>query len=152
MGRHESLPEWLREVVLGLAAFVGGRSVNAWAESRKERLVRRDSMTRLALGVDSISGDLREIQGEIHKQVGELKAEIHDQVSGLKQELHAQQLRHEQRMEGVEGRIDGINARIDAITASEGILISRARVPGGRLEWERRAGMLDHLKTSDGKP
>jgi len=98
----------------------------------------RDGMTRLALGVESISGDLRDIRGEIHKQVGELKVEIHDQVSGLKQELHQQQLNHEIRMEGVDGRIDGVNARIDAIAASEGLLITKARTPGSRLEWERR--------------
>jgi len=98
----------------------------------------RDGMTRLALGVESIGGDLRDIRGEIHKQVGELKDEIHDQVSGLKQELRQQQLNHEMRMENVEGRIDGVNARIDAIAASEGVLITRPRSPGSRLEWERR--------------
>jgi len=138
MGRHGSLPEWFREVLLGLAAFVGGRSINAWSESRKERLLMRDSMTRLAIGVESIGGDLRDIRGEIHKQVGELKVEIHDQVSGLKQELHQQQINHERRMEGVEGRIDGVNSRIDALAASEGLLITKARTPGSRIEWERR--------------
>jgi hypothetical protein len=138
MGRHGSLPEWFREVLLGLAAFVGGRSINAWSESRKERLLMRDSMTRLAIGVESIGGDLRDIRGEIHKQVGELKVEIHDQVSGLKQELHQQQLNHDQRMAGVEMRIDGVNSRIDAIAASEGVLINRPRSPGSRIEWERR--------------
>ena len=132
------MPEWFREALLALGAFVGGRSVNAWAESRKERLLMRDGMTRLALGVESIGGDLRDIRGEIHKQVGELKDEIHDQVSGLKQELRQQQLNHEMRMESVEGRIDGVNARIDAIAASEGVLITRPRSPGSRLEWERR--------------
>jgi hypothetical protein len=134
----KSMPEWFREVLLGLAAFVGGRSINALSEARKERLVMRDSMTRLAIGVESISGDLRDIRGEIHKQVSELKVEIHDQVSGLKQELHQQQLNHDHRMSGVEGRIDGVNARIDAIAASEGLLITRPRAPGSRLEWERR--------------
>lgn len=139
MGRTGSLPEWLRDVILGLGAFVGGRTINAWGEARKERLAMRDSMTRLAIGVESISGDLRDIRGEIHKQVSELKVEIHDQVSGLKQELHQQQLNHDLRMEGVEGRIDGVNARIDAIaSASEGLLINRATGRRSRLEWERR--------------
>jgi hypothetical protein len=138
MGRHGSLPEWFREALLGIAAFIGGRSLNAMGEARKERMQMRDSMTRLAIGVESIGGDLRDIRGEIHKQVGELKVEIHDQVSGLKQELHQQQINHERRMEGVEGRIDGVNSRIDALAASEGLLITKARTPGSRIEWERR--------------
>ena len=122
---------------MALGAFVGGRSLNALGEARRERVAMRDSMTRLAIGVESIGGDLRDIRGEINKQVGELKVEIHDQVSGLKQELHQQQLNHEMRMEGVEGRIDGVNARIDAIAASEGLLITKSRMPGSRVEWER---------------
>jgi hypothetical protein len=132
------LAEWLRDVLLALGAFVGGRSLNALTEAHKDRLQLRDSVTRLAIGVESISGDLRDIRGEINKQVGELKVEIHEQVSGLKAELHQQQANHDQRMAGVEMRIDGVNTRIDAIAASEGVLISRPRPPGSRLEWERR--------------
>ena len=112
----------------------------------------REGMTRLAIGVEGISSDLRDIRGEIHKQVGDLKVEIHEQVSGLKQELHEQQLNHERRMEGVDGRIDGVNARIDAIAASEGVLINRPRMPSGRLEWER--GCRDPMppEKNAGKP
>ena len=137
MGRIGSLPEWFREALLGIAAFVGGRSLNALGEARKGRVAMRDSMTRLAIGVESIGGDLRDIRGEINKQVSELKIEIHDQVSGLKQELHQQQINHELRMEGLEGRVDGVNARIDAIAASEGLLITKPTMPRSRREWER---------------
>ena len=96
----------------------------------------RDSVTRLAVGVESISGDLQNIRGEIREQVSELKNEVHEQVSGLKAELHQQQLNHDQRMAGVEMRIDGVNSRIDAIAASEGVLINNSR-PTSRLAWER---------------
>ena len=131
------MPEWLREVVLAVGAFIGGRSINALTEAHKDRLQLRDSVTRLAIGVESISGDLRDIRGEIHKQVGELKMEIHDQVSGLKSELHQQQQNHDQRMLGMEGRIDGVNQRIDALAASDGILLNRPMSGIDRLAWER---------------
>ena len=124
--------------MLAFGAFIGGKAVNSITEANKDRLQMRDSVTRLAIGVESISGDLRDIRGEINKQVGELKVEIHEQVSGLKQELHQQQLNHDQRMAGVETRIDGVNSRIDVIAASEGSLISRPQPSGSRLEWERR--------------
>ena len=137
MSRFSWVPDWLRDALLALGAFVGGRSVNALTEAHKDRLQLRDSVTRLAIGVESISGDLRDIRGEIHKQVGELKAEIHDQVSGLKAELHQQQENHERRMEGVEVRIDGVNSRIDALAASDGILLSRSTRGIDRLAWER---------------
>ena len=130
------MPEWLREVVLAVGAFFGGKAINAISEARKDRLQLRDSVTRLAIGVESISGDLRDIRGEIHKQVGELKMEIHDQVSGLKGELHQQQQNHDQRMLGMEGRIDGVNQRVDAL-ASDNILIRKTAGQSDRLSWER---------------
>lgn len=131
------MPEWLREAVLAIGAFFGGRAINAMGEAQKDRLQLRDSVTRLAIGVESISGDLRDIRGEIHKQVGELKMEIHDQVSGLKGELHQQQQNHDQRMLGMEGRIDGVNQRIDALAAAENVLIRRPVGQPERLAWER---------------
>ena len=131
------MPEWLREVVLALGAFVGGRSINALGEAHKDRLQMRDSVTRLAIGVESISGDLQNIRGEIREQVSELKNEVHEQVSGLKAELHQQQLNHDQRMSGIEYRVDGVNQRIDALAASDGILTNRVARSTNRLAWER---------------
>jgi hypothetical protein len=144
------MPEWLREAVLAIGAFFGGKAINALGEAHKDRLQMRDSVTRLAIGVESISGDLRDIRGEIHKQVGELKLEIHDQVSGLKAELHQQQQNHERRMEGVEVRIDGVNQRIDALAASDGILLNRPLRGADRLAWERGCPPRD--PDEDGKP
>jgi hypothetical protein len=97
----------------------------------------RDSVTRLAIGVESISGDLQNIRGEIREQVSELKNEVHEQVSGLKAELHQQQLNHDQRMSGIEYRVDGVNQRIDALAASDGILTNRVARSTNRLAWER---------------
>jgi hypothetical protein len=131
------VPDWLRDALLALGAFIGGRSLNALSDAQKDRIHLRDSVTRLAIGVESIGTDLRDIRGEINTQVGALKIEIHDQVSGLKAELHQQQLNHDQRMAGVEVRIDGVNQRIDAIAASDGILLNRADRTS-RREWERR--------------
>lgn len=136
VSRPHLLPDWLRDALLALGAFIGGRSINALAEARKDRIQLRDSVTRLAIGVESISTDLRDIRGEINAQVGALKAEIHDQVSGLKSELHQQQANHDRRMEGVEVRIDGVNARIDALASANNTILTRpARMPD-RLAWE----------------
>ena len=143
------LPDWLRDVLLALGAFVGGRSINAVTEAHKDRLQMRDCVTRLAIGVESISGDLREIRTEINSQVSGLKIEIHDQVSGLKGELHEQQQSHEQRMEGVEIRIDGVNQRIDTLSTSDGGLRPSLR-RANRLAWEH--GCPPQPPEEDGKP
>lgn len=137
--RWSDVPDWLRDALLALGAFVGGRSINALGEMHKERVMMRDTMSRLALGVETISGDLKEIRGEIHAQVGNLKVEIHDQVSALKQELHAQQLSHERRVETIESRVDFVNSRVDSLTAAEGILINRGEgwKQRSRLQWEQ---------------
>ena len=124
-------------MVLAFGAFVGGRAVNGITEAHKDRLQMRDSVTRLAIGVESISGDLRDIRGEITTQVGALKVEIHEQVSALRGEMHTQQQNHDRRMEGIEVRVDGVNQRIDALAASSDVFLSRPPQPTNRLEWER---------------
>jgi carbon monoxide dehydrogenase subunit G len=98
------LPEWVREIVVGLAAFVGGRSLNALGEAHKERLMMRDTMTRLTIGVESISADMHEI-----------KTEFRLQVSALKADFHENQKLHERRMNAMEWRLDGISSRVDGI-------------------------------------
>jgi chromosome segregation ATPase len=123
---------------------------NALSEAHKDRLQLRDSVTRLAIGVESISGDLQNIRGEIRNQVSELKVEIHEQVSGLKAELHQQQINHDQRMSGIEYRVDGVNQRIDALAASDGILLNRVERNTDRLAWER--GCPPRHPDEDGKP
>jgi hypothetical protein len=148
--RSPVLPDWLRDVLLALGAFVGGRSINALTDAHKDRLQLRDSVTRLAIGVESISGDLQNIRGEISKQVGELKVEIHDQVSGLKNELHQQQVNHDRRMEGIEIRVDGVNQRIDALAASGDVFLSRPAHLADRRAWER--GCPPKPPEEDGKP
>jgi carbon monoxide dehydrogenase subunit G len=123
--------------VLALGAFIGGRSINALSDAHKDRLQMRDSVTRLAIGVESISVDLREIRSEITTQVGALKVEIHEQVSALRQEVHTQQANHDRRMEGLEVRVDGVNQRIDTLAASTDVFLSRPPRPASRTAWER---------------
>ena len=137
MGRPGILPDWLRDVLLAIGAFVGGRAMNGITEAHKDRLQMRDSVTRLAIGVESISGDLRDIRGEITTQVGALKIEIHEQVSALRGEMHTQQQNHDRRMEGIEIRVDGVNQRIDALAASTDVFLSRPPRPASRTAWER---------------
>jgi hypothetical protein len=109
------LPEWARKIVVGLAAFVGGRSLNAMGEAHRERVLMRDTMTRLTIGIESISADLHEIKGEVRTQVSALREEITKQVSEVKADLYEHQTIHERRMHAMEWRIDGVNKRIDAI-------------------------------------
>jgi hypothetical protein len=103
------LPEWLREVVLALGAFVGGRSINALTDAHRERMMMRDTMTRLTIGIESISSDLHEIKGEVRTQ-----------ASALREEMAARDVVHERRMHAMEWRIDGISARIDFIAPNTG--------------------------------
>jgi hypothetical protein len=136
--------------VLALGAFIGGRSINALSDAHKDRMQMRDSVTRLAIGVESISGDLQNIRGEIRGQVSELKNEVHEQISGLKAELHQQHTNHDQRMSGIEYRVDGVNQRIDVLAASTEVFLSRPPRPASRLAWER--GCPPQPPEEDGKP
>jgi hypothetical protein len=114
-GCNGLLPEWGREIVVGLAAFIGGRSLNALGEAHKERLLMRDTMTRLTIGIESISVDLHEIKGEVRTQVSALREEITKQVAEVKADLYEHQVLHERRIHAMEWRIDGVHKRIDAI-------------------------------------
>lgn len=89
--------------------------MNAIGDAHKERLMMRDSMTKLTIGIESISTDLHEIKGEVRTQVSALREEIARQVSDVKADLYEHQTVHERRMHAMEWRIDGVNARIDAI-------------------------------------
>ena len=97
------MPEWVREIIVGLAAFVGGRSLNALGEAHRERVMMRDTMTRLTLSMESVAGDLSEIKGEVRTQ-----------ASALREEMAARDIVHERRMHAMEWRIDGLNSRVDA--------------------------------------
>ena len=125
------MPEWLREVVLGLAAFVGGRSINALSEARKERLAMRDAMTRLALAVESISTDLHEIKADVREQVGLLREDLNKQIAEVKASEYEYQMKNDRWMHAVEWRIDGINSRVDSIAANVSPAINRDRMPMG---------------------
>ena len=131
MGRIGYLSEWLREVVLGLAAFVGGRSINALSEARKERLAMRDAMTRLALAVESISTDLHEIKADVREQVGLLREDLNRQIAEVKASDYEYQIKNDRRMHAMEWRIDGINSRVDSIAANGCPAINRDRMPMG---------------------
>jgi hypothetical protein len=117
-------PEWLRDAGLALAAFIGGHGINALSESRKSSMQMRDSVNRLALGVESVSIDLREIKAEIHEQVGELK-----------KELHAHQKNTNDRTTAIENRVDLVHTRVDQLIAQTAP--GRSATSLGRLAWER---------------
>jgi hypothetical protein len=109
------MPEWVREVVIGLAAFVGGKAVNAAGEQIKEGRELRRGVDRLAIAVESISKDLREIRGEIHDQVSGLKTEMHEQVGAMLVELNNYKAENETRMQRIESRIDQTGQRVDRL-------------------------------------
>lgn len=101
--------------MLALGAFIGGRSLNALGDAHKERLLMRDTMTRLTISIESISTDLHEIKSEVRTQVSILREEITKQVAEVKADLYEHQAVHERRMHAMEWRIEGVNKRIDAI-------------------------------------
>lgn len=100
------MTEWLRDLLLAIAAFFGGRAANVISDQMKAGAELRRGMDRLAVAVESISVDLKDIRGEIHGQVAGLKVEIHDQVAGLRQELHGYKMQQEARVSNIEERID----------------------------------------------
>lgn len=121
------MPDWLRDVLIALGAFVGGRAANYWGEQINEGKELRRGVDKLTTAVEGIGADLRDIRGEIHGQVAGLKMEIHDQVAGLRQELHGHTMQQEARIKGIEDRIDCTNGRIDQLSC-KGMQID---LPGG---------------------
>jgi len=89
----------------------------------------RDSMTRLTLGIESISNDLHEIKGEVKTQVTSLREEITKQVSDVRADVFDHQAKHERRIRAIEWRIDGVNARIDTLAAGGCPVIDRDPPP-----------------------
>ena len=125
------MPDWLRDTLLAIGAFIGGRAVNGISEQMKEGRELRRGVDRLTTAVETVSSDLRSIRGEIHGQVSGLKIEIHDAVTGLRSELHNHQAQQEARLGNIEERIDLTGARIDALSTGAGLLtgpVNRARL------------------------
>lgn len=103
------MPDWLRDIVIAIGAFIGGRAINAVGESVKRGQDLQRSVDRLTMAVEHIGTDLRGI-----------KAEIHDQVGGVKHELHEHKQEQELRMSGIEDRVDGVSQRVDALSTATG--------------------------------
>lgn len=129
------MPDWLRDTLLALGAFIGGRAVNGIGEQMREGRELRRGVDRLTSAVEGIGADLREIRGEIHGQVAGLKAEIHEQVSGLRTELHGYQMQQESRIANIEDRIDATNSRMDTLS-SKGNPMAWMPPPRTRLNQE----------------
>ena len=119
------MPDWILNTALALAAFIGGRTVNAVGEQMREGRELRRGFDRLTIAVEGIAVDLREIRGEIHNEVAGLKSELHDQVGGLRHELASHKSETELRASSIDARIDaladrqavrplnGVNMRLD---------------------------------------
>lgn len=131
------MPDWLRDVFLAVAAFIGGRAVNGISEQMREGRELRRGVDRLTTAVENIGSDLRSIRSEIHSQVSGLKVEIHEQVSSLRDELHAHQAQQESRLGNIEERIDLTGARIDALSAGAGFFTGPPPRGRARLDMER---------------
>jgi len=149
----KSMPEWLREAVIAMASFIGGRAANVLGSQIQQAHEMRRGMDRLAIAVENISTDLRDIRGEINSQVGALKVDLHEQIAGVRQELHSAKLESEVRLRTVEDRVDSTNGRIDALAASENILIRKPTGQRERLAWERSCRLdPSHPQTEFGTP
>lgn len=126
------MPDWIRDVLIALGAFVGGRAVNGVAEQMKEGRELRRGVDRLTTAVEGVSSDLRDIRAEIHGQVAGLKVEIHDQVNGLRQELQGHKMQQEARFGAIEDRVDTTAGRIDALSAGAGFATGPLISPAAR--------------------
>jgi hypothetical protein len=128
MNRPE-MPDWLRDVVIALGSFFGGRAANVLGAQINEGREMRRGLDRLTTAVESIGSDLRDIRGEIHSQVAGLKVDLHEQIAGVRQELHSTKLESEVRLRTIEDRVDSTNGRIDALSSASGLLTGTGRRP-----------------------
>jgi len=127
------MPDWLRDVLIALGAFVGGRAANALGSQIQEGRELRRGVDRLTTAVEGIGTDLRDIRSEIHGQVAGLKVEIHDQVAGLRSELHTHVQQQEARFNAVDGRIDALSSGMNMLTGPASLPQRRTRM---RLDQE----------------
>lgn len=139
------MPDWLRDTLLALGAFIGGRAVNGIGEQMREGRELRRGVDRLTSAVEGIGADLREIRGEIHGQVAGLKVEIHEQVTGLRNELHNHVQQQQAKFDAVENRIDATAARIDAISTGAGLLTGPQPYRQARLGLNEEMGCYEPL-------
>jgi hypothetical protein len=150
------MPDWMRDVLIALGSFFGGRAANVLGSQINEGREMRRGLDRLTTAVESIGSDLRDIRGEIHSQVAGLKVDLHEQISGVRQELHSSKVESEARLRTIEDRVDSTNGRIDALAASENILIRRSTGQPERRAWERSCRLPgsdhdpDHEQTGSG--
>lgn len=150
-----AMPEWLRDVLIGLGAFVGGRAVNGISDQMKEGRELRRGVDRLTTAVENIGSDLKDIRHEIHGQVAGLKVEIHDQVGSLRQELHGYKLQQEARLGCIEERIDATSARMNGLSCG-GIPLSvplsaYPPIPPGRKRLNQEMGCYEPLNAEPPK-
>lgn len=115
------MPDWMRDVLIALGAFVGGRAVNAAAAQMQEGRELRRGVDRLTTAVEGLGGDIREV-----------KSEIHEQVSQLRQELHGAVQRQDQQFAMVEDRLASTNERIDVLAASAATFVGPVLSPRAR--------------------
>ena len=97
-------PEWLRDLIIAIGSFLGGRALNVIGAQINESREMRRVMDRLTTAVESIGSDLRDIRGEIKAQ-----------VAGLRGEIHGTKIEAESRLRTIEDRVDNTNGRIDAL-------------------------------------
>jgi Sec-independent protein translocase protein TatA len=129
------MPEWLRDVVLALGAFLGGRVTNGVGGMVRRGAELRTSVDKLTYAVENVGGDLKEIRSEMRRQGEDIKQEFHQQLQGLRQEMHANRTYTEQRLENIEIRVDGVGQQVVAMAAASEVLINRPRTKH-RLDYE----------------
>jgi hypothetical protein len=144
------MPDWLRDVLIGVSAFVGGRAVNVLGSQIQEGREMRRGFDRLTTAVENIGSDLKEIRVEIHNQVAGLKLELHDQINGVRMEIREHKREADARIGEISGRMEGVNGRIDALASGMGPLISaRARA---KLRLNQELGCTESAFGGEGPP
>jgi len=128
------VPDWLRDVLIAVGAFVGGKTVNGISEQMREGRELRRGVDRLTLAVEAVSSDLKEIRSDINGQVAGLKTEIHDQVTGLRHEVHSHIRQQEAQLSSVEARVESTSSRIDALSSGVGLLTGPGLSPRMRAK------------------
>jgi hypothetical protein len=148
------MPDWLRDVLIGVSAFVGGRAVNVLGSQIQEGREMRRGFDRLTTAVENIGSDLKEIRVEIHNQVAGLKLELHDQISGVRMEIREHKREADARIGEINGRMEGVNGRIDALAAGMGatvgpLISARARA---KLRLNQEMGCSEPAFGDEGPP
>lgn len=108
------MPEWLRQVLIALGAFLGGQIVTTYKENVERSRTLHRSVDKLTDAVLHLGEDLR----------------------GIREEIKTHKQEQDERIERIEDRVEQNNRRIDSFISNNEKHVYTSRIPN-RLAYEQ---------------